>query len=124
MARNPAPLTHILQAYGITRIQLAAAAGADLKTIARLCRGDCLSMKIGTVCRVASALGVSASDLVPQLARPLRAAPSQSGSSLRQLRRARSPSGSRGRLAEGGDPASTPWTDQKSIPASLRRLFL
>ena len=68
-----APLVHMLQASGVTRIQVAAAAGVDLKTIARLCRGDCLSMKIGTVCRVARVLGVAPVDLVPLLAKRPRA---------------------------------------------------
>ncbi len=86
-----APLTQILHAYGLRRVQLAAAAGVDLKTIDKLCGGDVAGMKVATLCRVASALGVAASDLVPQLARPLHAAPSRSGSSLRLLRRGGSP---------------------------------
>ncbi len=68
-----APLVHMLQASGVTRIQVAAAAGVDLKTVARLCRGDWLGMKIGTLCRVATVLGVSPADLVPLLAKRPRA---------------------------------------------------
>ena len=68
-----APLVHMLQASGITRIQVAAAAGVDLKTIGRLCSGDYLSMKIATVCRVARVLGVSPADLVPLLSKRPRA---------------------------------------------------
>ncbi len=70
-----APLTLILQAYGLRRVQLAAAAGVNLKTIRKLCTGDVAGMKIGTLYRIASALGVAASDLVPRLARPSRRTP-------------------------------------------------
>ena len=50
-----------------------AASGVDLKTIAKLCRGDCRNMKIDTVCRIAAVLGVAPADLVPLLARRPRA---------------------------------------------------
>ena len=66
------PLTQILHAYGLRRVQLASAAGVNLKTIDKLCSGDVAGMKIATLCRVASALGLSGSDLVPQLARSSR----------------------------------------------------
>lgn len=66
-------------------------AAREQSSESELCGGNVAGMKIGTLCRVASALGVAASDLVPQLARPVRAAPSRPGSSLRLLRRAGSP---------------------------------
>ena len=68
MARNAAPLVRILQTYGIRRVELAAAAGINEKTVARLCRGDYASMKVGTLARVAVALGVAPAELVPGLA--------------------------------------------------------
>jgi DNA-binding Xre family transcriptional regulator len=64
-----APLLQILQARGIRRVDLSAIAGVDLKVIHRLCRGDFDGMKIGTLTRVAGALGVAPSDLVPALLR-------------------------------------------------------
>ena len=57
MARNAAPLVRILQTYGIRRVELAAAAGVDSKTIARRCRGEFGGVKLLTLCRVAVALG-------------------------------------------------------------------
>ena len=75
MARNPAPLTHILQAYGVTRMQLAAVAGVDLKTVGKLCRGEILSMKVETIHRVAGALGVAPTDIAPCLARRVPRSP-------------------------------------------------
>jgi transcriptional regulator with XRE-family HTH domain len=68
MARNAAPLVRILQTYGIRRIELAAAAGVNEKTVARLCRGEYASLKVGTLARVAVALGVAPAELVPGLA--------------------------------------------------------
>ena len=40
----------------------------DLKTVAKLCRGDYLSMKVETLCRVAETVGVAPAELVPVLA--------------------------------------------------------
>jgi len=40
----------------------------DLKTIAKLCRGDYLSAKVETLCRVAGTLGVAPAELVSALA--------------------------------------------------------
>ncbi len=69
MGRSRAPLTLILQAHGIRRVDLAALAEVDLKVIHRLCRGDFDGMKIGTLTRVARTLGVAPADLVPALVR-------------------------------------------------------
>ena len=68
MARNVTPLVRILQTYGIRRVDLAAAAGVDSKTIARLCRGEFGGVKMGTLARIAVALGVAPAELVPWLA--------------------------------------------------------
>ena len=68
MARSAAPLVRILQTYGIRRVDLAAAAAVDLKTISRMCRGEFGGIKVGTLARVAVALGVAPAELVPGLA--------------------------------------------------------
>jgi transcriptional regulator with XRE-family HTH domain len=68
MARSVGPLARILQTYGIRRLELAAVAGVDTKTIARLCRGEYQGLKLMTLCRVALALGIAPAELVPGLA--------------------------------------------------------
>ena len=68
MTSVQAPLVQILRAYGIRRVELAAAAGVDTKVIHRICRGDFAGLKLGTLSRVAVALGVAPADLVPALA--------------------------------------------------------
>jgi DNA-binding Xre family transcriptional regulator len=67
MASSVPPLARILSAYSIRRVELAARAGVDLKTVSRLCRGDCKGLKVETLCRVAAALGVEPADLAPDL---------------------------------------------------------
>ena len=61
-------LAHQLQTYGIRRVELAAAEGVNEKTVARLCRGEYGGMSLGTLARVAVALGVAPAELVPVLA--------------------------------------------------------
>ncbi len=68
MTAPAAPLTQILQTYGIRRIDLAAASGCDLKTLTKLERGRYSSLMVSTLVRVAHALGVAPSELVPGLA--------------------------------------------------------
>jgi transcriptional regulator with XRE-family HTH domain len=70
MARTAPPLEQIMNAYGIRRVELASAANVDLKTIAKLFRGEHLSMKVETLLRIAGALGLAPMDLVPSLAKP------------------------------------------------------
>ena len=67
MRRNEAPLGAILSAYGLRRVDLASAAGVDLKVVHRIARGDFAGLKLGTLARVAVALGVPPTDLVPAL---------------------------------------------------------
>ena len=65
------PLLRLLKQYSIRRIDLAARAGCTVGTIAILCRLDpneMSTMRIGTVARVAAALGVAPAELVPWLA--------------------------------------------------------
>ena len=68
MTSVQAPLVQILRAYGIRRVELAAAAGVDTKVIHRICQGEFASLKFGALARVAVALGVAPTDLVPALA--------------------------------------------------------
>ena len=68
MTAPAAPLGQILQTYGIRRIDLAAAAGCDLKTLTKLERGRTRSVMVSTLVRVAHALGVAPVALVPELA--------------------------------------------------------
>jgi len=70
MTTSKSPLPRLLAARGIRRIELAAASGVGCKTIARICQGDIEAMRMGTLCRVARALGVAPADLAPQLATP------------------------------------------------------
>ncbi len=51
------------------RVDVASAAGVDLKVIHRLCRGDYWGVKLETLARVADALGAAPAELVPELAR-------------------------------------------------------
>ena len=68
MTTRKSPLPRLLAARGIRRVELAAAAGVGCKTINRICHGNVEGMRIGTLCRVASALGVAPADLAPKLA--------------------------------------------------------
>ena len=45
--------------------------GVDLETITKLCRGDDLSMKVETLCRVRGTLALAPAELVPALAAKL-----------------------------------------------------
>ncbi len=69
MLRVQPPLLQLLRVSGIRRVDVASAAGVDLKVIHRLCRGDFLGMKLETLARVAVALGAAPAELVPELAR-------------------------------------------------------
>ena len=77
MTTRKSPLPRLLAARGIRRVELAAAAGVGCRTINRICQGNVKGMRIGTLCRVASALGVAPADLAPELAGGL-----QEGSAL------------------------------------------
>ena len=68
-SQGATPLVKILETYGIRRIELAAWAGVDSKTVTRLCRGEFGGIKLRTLCRVAVALGVSSAGIVPGLAK-------------------------------------------------------
>ena len=63
MTQPTPPLPRILSAYQLRRVDVAAAAGVDMKTIHKLCLGDVGGMKVETLCRVSSALGIAPTDL-------------------------------------------------------------
>jgi DNA-binding Xre family transcriptional regulator len=66
------PIVRILHARGLRRIDLALLAGLDPKTVARVCRGEISRMKLGTLYRIAMALDVRPTDIVPALDRKPR----------------------------------------------------
>ena len=74
MGQLAPPLLQILHAHGIRRVQLAAVSGVSEKTIGKLCRGEYLTTRIETLCRVASALGVAPVELFPRLGMKTRTA--------------------------------------------------
>ena len=69
MSRVQPPLLQLLRVSSIRRVEVASAAGVDLKVVHRLCRGDFLGMKLDTLVRVALALGYAPAEIVPELAR-------------------------------------------------------
>lgn len=66
----PPPLAQLLREKGVRRVDVAAVSGVDLKTVHRICRGEHAGLKVGTLIRVAVALGVRPCDLVPVLHAP------------------------------------------------------
>ena len=62
------PLSRILHARGIRRVELAAAAGVGTRTVSRICRGEIHAMRVETLIRVAQALDLAPADLAPRLA--------------------------------------------------------
>ena len=62
------PLQRLLAVAGLRRVELAARAGCSLDTLDRIGRGRVANMKLGTLLRVAAALGVAPAELVPSLA--------------------------------------------------------
>ena len=63
---------HLL-AHGVRRIDLASRSGAGLDTLKRIDRGEIAGLKLGTLVRVAVALGVAPVVLAPELATTPRA---------------------------------------------------
>ncbi len=69
------PLQRLLTQASIRRIDLAARSGCSVNTIAILCRLDpaeLASMRLSTVARIAAAMGVAPSELIPWLAQSPR----------------------------------------------------
>jgi len=61
-------LSRILAAGSIRREDVAARAGCTLATLARIARGDVAGLKLGTLLRVAAAIGCAPAELLPVLA--------------------------------------------------------
>ena len=61
-------LARLLAVAGLRRVELAARAGCSLDTLDRIAAGDLWGMKLGTLARVAHALGLSPAELAPILA--------------------------------------------------------
>lgn len=65
------PLVAIRQTLGLTMLRVAAAAGTSTTAVARIERLDVGTMRVETLVKIAQALGVAVSELVPALnARP------------------------------------------------------
>ena len=61
-------LVRILAAGSIRREEVAARAGCTLATLARIASGDVAGLKLGTLLRVAAAIGCAPAELLPVLA--------------------------------------------------------
>jgi transcriptional regulator with XRE-family HTH domain len=75
------PLRRIRLAYGLRVVDIAAAAGVSIDTIRRIDRLDVVTLKLSSLVKVARAVGVAPTDLVPGLARKPRSASLMSPSS-------------------------------------------
>ena len=63
------PLQRIRHAYGIRVVEIAAASGLSIDTVRRIDRLDVTTLQLGSLVRVARAIGVAPTELVPGLAR-------------------------------------------------------
>ena len=66
---KPSPLKRIRSAYGLRVVDIASAAGVSIDTVRRIDRLDVVTLRLGSLVKVAQALGVAATELVPGLAR-------------------------------------------------------
>ena len=62
------PLRRIRGAYGLRVVEIAAAAGVSVDTVRRIDRLDVVTLKLGSLVKVAHAVGVAPAELVPGLA--------------------------------------------------------
>jgi transcriptional regulator with XRE-family HTH domain len=70
------PLRRIRLAYGLRVVDIAAAAGVSIDTVRRIDRLDVVTLKLSSLVKVAQAVGVAPTDLVPGLAwKPRPASP-------------------------------------------------
>jgi transcriptional regulator with XRE-family HTH domain len=65
---KPSPLRRIRSAYGLRVVQIAAAAGVSIDTVRRIDRLDVATLQLASLVKVAHALGVAPTELVPGLA--------------------------------------------------------
>ncbi len=63
-------LQRIRHAYGLRVVDIAAAAGVSIDTVRRIDRTDVAALQLRSLVKVAQALGLIPTDLVPRLARP------------------------------------------------------
>ena len=80
---KPSPLRRIRAAYGLRVVEIAAAAGVSVDTVRRIDRLDVGTLQLGSLVKVAHAIGLRPTELVPGLTRR----PSASG--LLKARRTR-----------------------------------
>jgi transcriptional regulator with XRE-family HTH domain len=70
------PLRRFRLAYGLRVVDIAAAAGVSIDTVRRIDRLDVVTLKLSSLVKVAQAVGVAPTDLVPGLAvKPRSASP-------------------------------------------------
>jgi transcriptional regulator with XRE-family HTH domain len=62
------PLRRIRHTYGLRVVEIAAAAGVSVDTVRRIDRLDVATLKLGSLVKVAHAVGVAPTALVPRLA--------------------------------------------------------
>ena len=66
---KPGPLRRIRAAYGLRVVEIAAAAGVSVDTVRRIDRLDVATLQLGSLVKVAHAIGLPPTELVPGLAR-------------------------------------------------------
>jgi transcriptional regulator with XRE-family HTH domain len=66
------PLRRIRLAYGLRVVDIAAASGVSIDTVRRIDRLDVVTLRLGSLVKVAQAVGVAPTDLVPGLLRKPR----------------------------------------------------
>jgi transcriptional regulator with XRE-family HTH domain len=65
---KPSPLQRIRHTRGLRVVEIAAAAGVSVDTVRRIDRLDVATLRLGSLVRVAQAVGVASTELVPGLA--------------------------------------------------------
>ena len=63
------PLRRLRAAHGLRVVEIAAFAGVSVDTVRRIDRLDVATLQLGSLVKVAHAIGVAPTDLVPGLAR-------------------------------------------------------
>jgi len=63
-----APLDRLSRAANLRRVDIAAASGVGMKSIASLSNGRWATTRLGSLCAIAIALGCAPAELIPELA--------------------------------------------------------
>ena len=66
---KPSPLKRIRSAYGLRVVDIASAAGVSIDTVRRIDRLDVATLQLDSLVKVARALGLAPTNLVPGLTR-------------------------------------------------------